>query len=525
MMVSPIIESKPPHTAKRSPRSIFVLSFAGALVFLYLRTFLLPAIPFVGTGDQILFFSRAARVVHGQVPYRDFFELVPPGTDLLYAAAFRLFGIHAWVMQAWGIAIGLALCCVVTRIASRILRGPLILLPALLFLVFDFNSALDLTHHWYSTLAALAAVSILMGGASWQRIFAASSLCGLATLFTQTQGALMFLSLVVYLLWLKRSDVQDSSTLTQFAALLFPYALILSWVLGYYIHKAGFRTIFFDLVLFPLRFLSSGEVNSPLTYLHQIPSVHVPADIIRLIPFVFVYALVPYIYLVGFHQLWRRRKVLPVSLRQHLVLLHLVGLGLFLAVASGPRFFRLSTVAPPAILICTWLISQQSPACRFVRNLLCVLAAVFALLLPLRRQTQWHATLNLPIGQTAFSDSFTFHEFQWLAQQTHPSELFFNNSTLCLYLSLDNPTASEFVNYDDFTRPEQVAAVIQSLQRHPPHFIALLPESATFSDVHDHAVPFRQYIYDNYHLTQIFYLNGSSRYEEQLWELGPKPFE
>jgi len=151
------------------------------------------------------------------------------------------------------------------------------------------------------------------------------------------------------------------------------------------------------------------------------------------------------------------------------------------------------------------------------------LAAVLALLLPFRRQTQWHATLNLPIGQTAFSDSLVFHEFQWLTQRTHPSELFFNNSTLCLYLSLDNPTASEFVNYDDSTRPEQIAAVIQSLQRHSPHFIVLLPESANFSNVHDHAAPFRQYIHDNYHLTQIFYLNGTSRYEEQLWELGPKP--
>ncbi len=220
-MASLMTEPKPPHTAERCSRSIFVLSFAGALVFLYLRTFLLPATPFVGIGDQILFFSRAARIVHGQVPYRDFFELVPPGTDLLYAAAFRLFGIHAWVTQAWGIALGLALCCVVTRIASRILRGPLILLPALLFLVFDFNSALDLTHHWYSTLAALAAVSVLMGGASWQRIFAAGSLCGLATLFTQTQGTLVFLALVVYLLWLKRSDVQDSSTLTQLATLVY----------------------------------------------------------------------------------------------------------------------------------------------------------------------------------------------------------------------------------------------------------------------------------------------------------------
>src|SRR6202034_150264 len=105
----------------------------------FLRNFLLPAIPLVAHDDQILFFIRAARMVHGQILYRDFFELVTPGIDLLYAAAFRLFGIQAWIIQAWNIVLGLALFCVITLIGRRMLGGPLILLPGLLFLVFDFN--------------------------------------------------------------------------------------------------------------------------------------------------------------------------------------------------------------------------------------------------------------------------------------------------------------------------------------------------------------------------------------------------
>ena len=299
-------------------RYVLGLFVAGA-VFLYLRTFLLPATPFVAIGDQVLFFTRAVRIVDGQVLYRDFFELVTPGTDLLYALGFRIFGVHAWLMQAWAIALGLALSCVITLIAARIVRGPLVLLPGLLFLVFDFNSALDITHHWYSTLAAMAAAGVLMGGPSLQRISAAGSLCAIATLFTQTQGALALLALVMYLLWLKRSQ-------------------------------------------------------------------------------------------------------------------------------AHPRFFRLCTVAPPAILIGTWIISQQARAFSLVRNLLWVLAVGFAVLLPFHRQTQWHATLDLPIGRSAFVDPLEFHEFAWLAQRTRPSEPFFNQPALSLYLSLDNPTASEFVN-------------------------------------------------------------------------------
>jgi len=508
-----------PHATERLPRFVFGLSIAGTLIFLYLRTFLLPAIPFVAHDDQILFFARAVRMVHGQVLYRDFFELVTPGTDLFYAATFRLFGIHAWVMQAWGVVLGLALSCVITQIAGRILRGPLVLLPVWLFLVFDFDIALDPTHHWYGTLAALAAVSVLMGGASHARIFTAGSLCAIATLFTQNLGALTFAALVLYLIWLKRSEARLPSLLTQLATLVLPFVLILSCVLGYYIHEAGFRTIFFDIVLFPVRFLSSGDFNSPRTYLHQLPPLHKLSDIVHLVPAVFLYAVVPYSYFFGLHQLWRKRDVLPANLRQHLVLLHLVGLALFLSVASGPRLHRLCTIAPPAILICVWLLSGQSFARRVTRNLLCALALVFALLLPVSRQIQQNYTLDLPIGRTAFHDPHEFQEFQWLAQRTHPAELFYNQIGLSLYLALDNPTASEFINDGDFSRPEQVAAVLQAFQRNPPHFIVLYPESADSSDVHNHSGPFRRYVHENYHLAQIFYLGQNSRYEE-LWELG-----
>jgi hypothetical protein len=505
-------------------RSMIVISICGAIAFLYLRTFLFPAVPFVVTGDQILFFARAVRMVHGQVLYRDFFELVTPGTDLLYAAAFRLFGIHAWIMQAWAICTGLALFCIITLIARKIARGPLILLPAWLFLVFDFNSGLDLTHHWYSTLAAIATVAVLTDKVNLSRIFAAGVLCGIATLFTQTQGLTTVIAIIAYLLWRHRSETRESSILTQIAVLLLPFTVVLSCVLGYYIYKAGIRTIIFDLVTFAPKFMSTATVNQPRAYLDQIQSyydqflqAHRPANILALVPVVFIYVLVPYIYIVGLIQIWRQRKVMPATLQQSLVLIHLVGLALFLAVASGPRYFRLCTVAPPAILICTWFLGQQSTGWKITRNLLWCLAVVFAILLPLKRQVQWHATLDLPIGRTAFSDVSIYREYQSVAQRTHPSEFFFNEAGLCLYLSLDNPTASEFVTYDEFTRPEQITTAVDELQNHPPHLIVLLPEEMISSPIHDHTSRLRQFIHGNYNLVQTFSFDHAS-FKEQLWE-------
>jgi hypothetical protein len=152
--------------------------------------------------------------------------------------------------------------------------------------------------------------------------------------------------------------------------------------------------------------------------------------------------------------LWCRRIELPAIQQQRIVLLHLVGLALFLSVASGPRLFRLCTVAPPAIIICVWLVCQDTAAVRFVRRLLWVTALAFAVVLAFSRQVQRCYTLQLPIGKTAFLDPLEFREFQWLAQRTHPSDLFFNQSTVSFYLALDNSTSSEFINNDDFTRPE-----------------------------------------------------------------------
>ena len=430
---------------------------------------------------------------------------------------FRLFGVHAWLLQAWSIALGLAVFCLITQLAGRILRGPLILLPGLLFLVFDYDVAMVPTHHWFSTLAALAAIATLASRSTLWRISSAGLLCGIATLFTQTQGGLTFAALLLYLLWPIHSS-KAPRLLRRTAAFVIPYLLIVSCILGYYAWQAGSQTLFFDLVVFPLHYLS-GDFNSPRAYLHQFPPLHSFAGLIRLIPYLFIYALVPYIYFIGAYQLWRKRCDPAFPERRPLILLHLAGFALVLAVATGPRFYRLCTVAPPAILICVWLLMGPGSIRTSLRRSLVALALFFALLLPVYRQAQHYRILDLPIGRTAFTDPEEFREFQWLAQHTRPSDLFFNNSGLALYLSFSNPAAVEFVNNDDFTRPEQVTAVIRALQQNPPRFVALDPETGPPSP-RNHSAPFRDFIHQHYSLADTFAIDHNSRPEE-IWEREP----
>src|SRR3981189_1117319 len=66
----------------------------------YLRDFVLPHAPVMSWNDQMLFASNGARIVAGQMPYRDYFQFVTPGTDLVYAFLFRHLGLLTWIPNA-----------------------------------------------------------------------------------------------------------------------------------------------------------------------------------------------------------------------------------------------------------------------------------------------------------------------------------------------------------------------------------------------------------------------------------------
>jgi hypothetical protein len=71
----------------------------------------------------------------------------------------------------------------------------------------------------------------------------------------------------------------------------------------------------------------------------------------------------------------------------------------------------LCTVAAPAILVLVWLLSLPIPPGGYIRKLSWIVAGCYFLLLPVYRQLQWHDTLDLPIGRTAFTDKALFYKF------------------------------------------------------------------------------------------------------------------
>ena len=48
------------------------------------------------------------RLLAGELIYRDYFRYTPPGTDLFYAAVFKVFGSRIWVTNLTVLVLGIA---------------------------------------------------------------------------------------------------------------------------------------------------------------------------------------------------------------------------------------------------------------------------------------------------------------------------------------------------------------------------------------------------------------------------------
>jgi hypothetical protein len=477
--------------------------------FLFLRTFILPSVPLVAWGDETMYFAHGIRVLHGQVPFRDYFTYVMPGVDAFYASAFGLLGVHAWLTQAFVIGLGGSIACLLALIARGVLRGTMMFLPGLLFLVLVFDTIKDATHHWYSTLLTLAAIAVLQGGRSLTRGAIAGTLCGLATLFTQSQGVMSLLAVLAYLAMTGEETRRKRVLLI--AALVAPFAMLVGGVLGYYVYQVGFATVYYALVTFVLHFFPAMRAHSPGAYFLQVPPHHRIADVLRIVPYVFVHLFLPFGYLLALWRLWHERKAVDQKVWESMLLINLVGLGLFVAIASAPSYHRMSMVAAPATIACVWLVNGARKTDRIIRGLLWAGSIAAIVLLPIQTQRHWRGILDLPTGRTAFLEREDYEEFRWFAERTHAGESFFNEPQHSFVLGLENPTAVDYVTRTEYTTKEQVKAVIIALeaQRTPlivysSQMYAPGPELYAPGRTGDNLGPFLEYVERNYHVVKVF---------------------
>lgn len=490
-----------------------------AVAFVYFLLFTHFFIPIFLPGDVTLCLLDATRMLRGQVIYREFFQITFPGSELVYFAFSRLFGPREWIPNTLLLLLGLGLTWISIAISRKVMRGWLPFLTGLLFLTCSLYNARDATHHWFSVLAVMATVPVVIERRSPRRLAVAGMLCGLASFFTQSRGVFALLGFVTFLVWEYRRQGQHFSHLLRSEAFLIgTFFVTVVFTNAYFIWKAGLTRFLYCTVVFVMRYYPAHSPADNLNvYLLSPPQLLTWRGLPWVLVYLFVHVLVPFVYLLFFMRYRQESSRHPEYPWDRLMLLNLTGLFLFFGVASAPSFFRLCTVSLPALILFVWFLSCPGVLEKVLRTSLWAFALMLAVAEPLRVQKHLTPCLDTPSGRVAFSAPDLYERYRWIRNHTQPSEFFYQADWADTYfvLGLRNPTPMSFITRSDYTRPEQVQDVMRALDEQPPRLVLWsvgLDYPWFDSSEADHLSPLRAYLRSHYRVLGVL-PNG-----DQVWE-------
>jgi hypothetical protein len=178
--------------------------------------------------DEGIILQGAARIIQGQVLYRDFFTFYTPGSYYWMALLFRVFGTSILVGRAALMVYGGVYSSITFLLARRVASRANSLLAAFAMTVICLPQGFVVVHNCDSTLwaclALYCAVRVLEGGNElW--IFATGSLAAVTCLTDQPKGVGLVLGLGVGFLILRMRRSGSALTWTR--------ERLAAWVIGF----------------------------------------------------------------------------------------------------------------------------------------------------------------------------------------------------------------------------------------------------------------------------------------------------
>jgi hypothetical protein len=514
------------NVAPNRLRWIMAALAAATFAVCCLRLFVLPHTALVLWGDAPGYAIKGVRLLGGELPYRDFFEFLTPGTDIVYALLFRCFGVSLWVIHLVMASLAALAALWMTWGASRLVRGWFVVLPAALLMGFVLGFSLDPTHHWFSTVALMGAIWILFGGHSLGRVAGAGAFCGLAASFTQTKGAAAVIGLVIYFVWLALREEDRTGQwrrrgLTRVLVLCGAALAVFALINGRFILACGVGRWAWDVVVFPVRYFGSVSMNN----LSGAPAQFAASSgVLKWTCIPFEYLVVPLTYVWFFVRLWRARADRQEPWNQ-LMLVAMVGIAMLAAVTPAMSMRRISAASPPTLLLLTWLLSgsgllsssRKTGAAVVLGGVAVALGAASVAVAAAQIaviQLRPARVLDLPVGRVAILPGSDYYDiYRWMEANTKPGQWYFGLAPLALAFELRNPTPMAEISPGEYTRPEQVASIVQGIERARVPVIVLRPMMYSPSwNLPDHLQPFRNDLYLHYRKTKSF-ASG-----DEIWE-------
>lgn len=480
---------------------------AAVAAYLYRTLFIARAIPVLLGGDQLFFWMNGQRMLHGELPYRDFFQFTPPGTDVFYFLVFKIFGPKIWVVNGVVVLLGIALCWVCFEIARTIMHRGAAVLSSCLFVVLIYSRLLNATHHWFSVLAIMIALAILMRGIDARRLAMAGALLGIACFFTQSHGIVALAAVSIFLRNYRARTPVDESFWKNERTLLAGFSVAVLLLNAFFVAKVGVGRLLYCQVYYVFRVM----IRKPESALLGIPGMGYwqvqphGSLIFEYAQFIFVYLTVPVCYVLALRRSWRKSGNSELE-RPDAALLALVGASLLLEVACSINWLRVYAVTMPGIILFVWLLGRVDRARYFV-------AVVWLAVLAMAVQRVWVAETSnyriadLPAG-TCATQPAEYVKLTWVMQRTKPGDFLFEAVWPGVYIPLElrNPvfldTAHTTLN------PEWVQRAVQELEARQVRYVLWSDRLNYPPDPRHpgttHIVPLRDYLRTHYQRARVF---------------------
>lgn len=228
---------------------LLLFIFSVVYLFLFMRTLM-------RIGDEGTLVYGAQLVAQGALPYRDFFEVMGPGSFYWLGLFFKLFGTNILVARTVLLLTASATVVLLYWMTRRVYQGPFDLLPSLFYLTVSFPLWPGTSHHWDSNLFGLLTVGsffLWQDRGRWWFLAVAGILAGMTSCFLQQKGLCLVaaLSMVIFINGYRTSETRPRIG-AYIGILIGGYALVGGMVLLFFYFSGGLSDLIYANLIWPL---------------------------------------------------------------------------------------------------------------------------------------------------------------------------------------------------------------------------------------------------------------------------------
>jgi len=445
------------------------------IIAICLALYLLPAVPVLfELGDEGTIIDGGVRVAEGQVPFRDFFDLIGPGSFYWLAIFFKLLGTTWFATRVAWFLVFFSTNLILVHLARSLGLG---LEAVILFVTTSFPLAYTSSHHVDSNFLAILSFALFL---RWIRtrhlslIFLVGATVGLTACFMQHKGALLLLSFIAIMAISHRREPHFARSAMALAG---GCVLVLASVVALYWSAGAIPDLIYTNIVWPATNYSSIN-HVPYGYglkvyfwrpwYNALKAAFSPAPAVVVIgiltvPFLVVVALP---FLLAFVAAVRRRRAFTHSTLPYWI----AGFALWLSEAHRTDYVHLA-LGSPVLLLLGFYFAEGSQG-RMARNCRQAVAvcAVFLAAVNLLLTLSARIRLNTRRGPVYVSAPDAVLDF--LDSHTAPGDPVFLYPHLSVYYFLSattNPTRYGALTYRMNT-DAQFQEVTKSLDTARPRY-------------------------------------------------------